>query len=127
MAEALDPGVYQQAVAALGAKAATAGFRAVPVAGISVRGCAEAIGTPRRGAFRRRAHAHNHPRDPLFGWICTLSTRAGRLLTPTGRPSALLAHEYAHLLAPNSGHGETWRNAVTALGHPAQAKARRGR
>ncbi len=32
-----------------------------------------------------------------------------------------------HLLAPNSGHGERWRAAVTALGHPAEAKARRGR
>jgi hypothetical protein len=127
MAEALDPAVLRAAVAALMARAVAAGIRAVPVAGISVGGCAEAIGTPRRGAFRRRAHAHNHPRDPLFGWICVLSTRAGRLLTPTGRPSALLAHEYAHLLAPNSGHGERWRNAVTALGHPAQAKARRGR
>lgn len=127
MAEALDPDVYRAALAALVAKAAAAGIHAVPVAGISVGGCAEAIGTPRRGAFRRRAHAHNHPRDPLFGWICILSTRAGRLITPTGRPSALLAHEYAHLLAPNSGHGERWRTAVTALGHPAQARARRGR
>ncbi|MBE7518330.1 MAG: hypothetical protein HS107_03705 [Thermoflexaceae bacterium] len=127
MAEALDPSVYGAAVAALGAKAGAAGFRDVPVAGISVGGCAESIGTPRRGAFRRRAHAHNHPRDPLFGWICILSTSAGRLLTPTGRPSALLAHEYAHLLAPNSGHGERWRTVVTTLGHPAEAEARRGR
>lgn len=71
--------------------------------------------------------AHNHPRDPRFGWICILSARAGRVVTPTGRPSALLAHEYAHLLAPNSGHGERWRAAVTALGHPAEAKARRVR
>ncbi|MGE3073953.1 MAG: hypothetical protein AB7N24_11895 [Dehalococcoidia bacterium] len=127
MAEAINPDIYRAAVTALVAKAAAAGIPAVPVAGISVGGCAEAIGTPRRGAFRRRAHAHNHPRDPLFGWICILSTSAGRLLTPTGRPSALLAHEYAHLLAPNSGHGERWRTAVTALGHPAQARARRGR
>lgn len=125
MAEALDPAVYRAAVAALMARAVAAGIHSV--SGISVGGCAEAIGTPRRGAFRRRAHAHNHPRDPLYGWICILSTRAGRLLTPTGRPSALLAHEYAHLLAPNSGHGERWRTAVTALGHSAQAKARRGR
>lgn len=127
MAEALNPDIYQSAVAALMARAMAAGIRAVPIAGISVGGCAEAIGTPRRGAFRRRAHAHNHPRDPLFGWICILSTRAGRVVTPTGRPTGLLAHEYAHLLAPNSGHGGRWRAAVTALGHPAQAKARRGR
>ena len=127
MAEALDPDVYRAAVMVLGTKAAAAGILAVPVAGISVGGCADAIGTPRRGAFRRRAHAHNHPRDPCFGWICILSTRPGRVVTPTGRPSALLAHEYAHLLAPNSGHGERWRAAVTALGHPAEARDRRGR
>ncbi len=127
MAEALNPDIYQSALAALVARAAAAGIRAVPVAGISVGGCAEAIGTPRRGAFRRRAHSHNHPRDPLFGWICILSTRAGQVVTPTGRPSALLAHEYAHLLAPTSGHGDRWRAAVTALGHPAEAKARHGR
>lgn len=127
MAEALDPDVYRAAVAALATKAAAAGIRAVSVAGISVGGCAEAIDTPRRGAFRRRAHAHNHPRDPRFGWICILSARAGRVVTLTGRPTTLLAHEYAHLLAPNSGHGERWRAAVTALGHPAEAKARRGR
>ena len=127
MAEPLDPDVYLAAVAALATKAAAAGIRVVPVAGISVGGCAEAIGTPRRGAFRRRAHAHNYPRDPLFGWICILSTRSGRIVTPTGRPSALLAHEYAHLLAPNSGHGERWRAAVTVLGHPAQARGRRAR
>ena len=127
MAESLDPDTYRAAIAALATKATAAGIRAVPVAGISVGGCADAIGTPRRGAFRRRAHAHNHPRDPRFGWICILSTRAGRVVTPTGRPSALLAHEYSHLLAPNSGHGERWRAAVTALGHPAEAKARRVR
>jgi hypothetical protein len=92
MAESLDPGVYRAAVAALATKAVVAGILAVHVAGISVGGCAEAIGTPRRGAFRRRAHAHNHPRDPRFGSICNLSARAARVVTPTGRPSALLAH-----------------------------------
>ncbi len=127
MAEPLDSDVYRAAIAVLAKKAAAVGIRAVPVAGISLGGCAEAIGTARRGAFRRRAHAHNHLRDPRFGWICILSTKAGRLITPTGRPSALLAHEYAHLLAPNSGHGERWRAAVTALGHPAEVRARRGR
>ena len=121
MATPLDPDVYRAAIAALATKAAAAGIRAGPVAGISVGGCADAIGTPRRGAFRRRAHAHNHRRDPCFGWICILSTSPARVVTPTGRPSALLAHEYAHLLAPNSGHGERWRAAVTALGHPAEA------
>ena len=127
MAEALAPAVHRAAVAALMARAVAAGTPALPLARVSGGGGARANRPPRRGAFRRRAHAHNHPRDPLFGWICILSTRAGRRLTPTGRPSALLAHEYAHLLAPNSGHGERWRIAITALGHPAQASARRGR
>lgn len=124
MAEALDASIYQAALAALIERATAAALRAVPVTGISVGGCAEAIGTPRRGAFRRRAHAHNDRRDPLFGWICFLSTKPGRLVTPSGRPSALLAHEYAHLLAPGSGHGERWRRAVTVLGFRAQARRR---
>jgi len=124
MATPLNPDVYRAAIAALATKAAAAGIRAVPMAGISVGGCADAIGMPRRGAFRRRAHAHNHPRDPCFGWICILSTRPGRVVTSIGRPSALLAHEYAHLLAPNSGHRQRWRAAVTALGHPAEARDR---
>lgn len=122
MAEQIDSAIYQQAVAALAERAAAAGFRVAPVAGISLGGCAEAIDTSRRGAFRRRAHAHIDRRDPHFGWICFLSSKPGRLITPSGRPSALLAHEYAHLLAPGSGHGERWRKAVTALGHPAQAR-----
>lgn len=124
MAETLDPSAYQEALATLMARAAAAGLRAVPVTGVSVGGCAEAIGTSRRGAFRRRAHAHNNRRDPLFGWICFLSAQPERLVTPSGRPSALLAHEYAHLLAPGSGHGERWRRAVTDLGYPAQARQR---
>lgn len=124
MAERLDPALYQHAVAALAERAAAAGFRIAPVAGVSLGGCAEALGTPCQGAFRRRAHAHNDRRDPLFGWICFLSSKPGRLLTPSGRASALLAHEYAHLLAPGSGHGERWRHAVTALGYPAQARRR---
>ncbi|MQA01138.1 MAG: hypothetical protein GEU80_17785 [Dehalococcoidia bacterium] len=125
MAQALDPAVYQDAVASLQARAATAGFRIACVAGISVGGCAEAIGTERRGAFRRRAHAHNRPPDPPYGWICCLSRRPERLVTPGGRASALLAHEYAHLLAPSSGHGERWRRAIAAIGFPAQANRRR--
>lgn len=124
MAEALDGSIYQAALVALMERATATGLRAVPVAGISVGGCVEAIGTPRRGAFRSQAHAHNHRRDPLSGWICFLSTKPERLVTPSGRPSALLAHEYAHLLAPGSGHGDRWRRAITALGYPAQARRR---
>lgn len=124
MAETLDPPVYQEALAILVERAAAAGLGAVPVAGVSVGGCAEAMGTSRQGAFRRRAHAHNDRRDRYFGWLCFLSAKPGRLVTPSGRPTALLSHEYAHLLAPGSGHGERWRRAVTALGYPAQARRR---
>jgi hypothetical protein len=120
----LDGLVYHTALAVLMERTTANGLRVVPVAGISVGGCVEAIGTPRQGAFRARAHAHNHRRDPLFGWICFLGAKPGRLVTPSGRPSALLAHEYAHLLAPGSGHGERWRRAVTAIGYPAQARRR---
>ena len=124
MAHELDRGVYAGALAALMQRATAAGLGATPVAGISLGGCAEAIGTERRGAFRRKAHAHNRRQDPLFGWICVLSSKWQRLVTRTGRPSALLAHEYAHLLAPSNGHGERWRRAITALGFPAEAKGR---
>lgn len=124
MAETLDAPAYQEALATLMERSAAAGLSTVPVAGVSIGGCAEAIGTSRRGAFRRRAHAHNDRHDPLFGWLCFLSAKPGRLVTPSGRPSAPLAHEYAHLLAPGSGHGERWRRAVTALGYPAQARER---
>lgn len=122
MAERLSPEIYAEALAILIARAASAGLRITPVAGISLGGCVEAIDTPRRGAFRRRAHAHNDRRDPHFGWLCFLSGKHGRLITPAGRPTALLAHEFAHLLAAGSGHGERWRRAVTALGYPAQAR-----
>lgn len=122
MAERLSPETYAEVLATFIARAASAGFRTTPVAGISLGGCVEAIDTPRRGAFRRRAHAHNNRRDPHFGWLCFLSTKPRRLITPAGRPTALLAHEFAHLLAPGSGHGERWQRAVSALGYPAQAR-----
>ncbi|MCZ2109616.1 MAG: hypothetical protein LC118_08625 [Dehalococcoidia bacterium] len=121
MADRLSLGTYAEVLANLIARAASAGFRVTSVTGISLGGCVEAIDTPRRGAFRRRAHAHNDRRDPHFGWLCFLSTELGRLITLAGR-TALFAHEFAHLLAPGSGHGERWRRAVTALGYPAQAR-----
>ena len=86
------------------------------VVGIFVGGCVE------RGegsSFRRRAHAHNTRGTRHFGWICIRSAR--RVLAPSGNPSTLLLHEYAHILAPNHGHDEAWRKAITALGRPAEA------
>lgn len=87
------------------------------LAGIFIGGCVQ------RGpgsSFRRRAHAHNRRGDAFFGWVCIRSAR--RLLAPSGKPSTLLLHEYAHILTPNHGHDEAWRAAITALGRPAEAK-----
>lgn len=92
--------------------------------GISIGGCVDAIGTGRLGAFRRMAHAHAHARDRNVGWICIRSSR--RVLAPSGGPSRLLIHEFAHLVAPD-GHGPRWRLAVAALGAPSEAnRGRRG-
>ena len=122
MAEVLNPEVYARALEALEAKVLKAGHAYHPVAGISVGGCCRAIGTPRMGAFRRQAHAHNDKRDSRYGWICVLSASPSRLVSATGRPTALFAHEYAHLLTPGTGHGPAWKKAVASLGHPAEAK-----
>ena len=121
MAARLIDHAVDSAVAALDARALAQGLRAARLAGISVGGCARAIGTARPGAFRRQAHAHVSPRDPLRGWICLLSGKAGRLVTPTGRPTTLLVHEYAHLVS-SDGHGPRWQRAVALLGAPAEAK-----
>jgi len=60
------------------------------------------------------AHAHNDRKSPWFGWICILHARD--VLTPTGKPSNILLHEYAHLLAPDVGHTAKWKRIVTELG-----------
>lgn len=93
------------------------------LAGISIGGCVDAHGTTRTGAMRRRAHAHIEGFDHV-GWICVAAHGTAGLVTSTGLPSVLLRHEYAHLLAPrDTGHGQAWRRAVTALGAPGEAKA----
>ena len=87
------------------------------VKGIFVGGCVE------RGpgsSFRRSAHAHNSTKDPWFGWICVRSAK--RLTTPGGKPSRTLFHEYAHILCPNHGHDAKWRETITKLGYPSEAK-----
>ena len=79
--------------------------------GIFLAGCVE------RGdgsSFRRKAHAHNHRGTPFSGWICIRSRH--RLMTKrSGRPSDLMLHELAHLLAPNLGHNQTWRRRFKEL------------
>lgn len=71
-------------------------------------------------SFRRQAHAHNYRSDPHFGWICVRSPK--RLKTPSGKPTTVMFHEFAHILTPNAGHGMRWRAQISELGYPAEAK-----
>jgi hypothetical protein len=87
------------------------------VKGVFVGGCVErGIGS----SFRRTAHAHNSKKDEHFGWICVRSAK--RVLTDSGKPTALMMHEYAHILCPNHGHDALWRETITRLGYPSEAK-----
>ena len=102
--------------------------------GIFVGGCVE------RGegsSFGAKAHCHNdnHPGYDYFGWICVRSVKRigeyhlfdrGSVDTGTvnyqsfdgklDKPSQLLKHEYAHLLAPNQGHTITFYRRLKELG-----------
>jgi hypothetical protein len=89
-------------------------------AGISLGGCVTAHGTDRVGAMRRSAHAHTG-RSDYRGWLCFKSTKPERLVTATGRPTMLFAHEWAHV-AVLAGHTRSWRALMTRLGHPSEAK-----
>lgn len=124
MAELLYPDLYRWAYQDLRDRARAAGYTPADIAGISVGGCCAAIGTERKGAFRRKAHAHNHTNTkyPHSGWLCFLSSRLDNLVTASGGPTRLFAHEYAHLLVPNQGHTVKWGQAISALGHPADAE-----
>jgi hypothetical protein len=122
MARRLEEEIYGKALAELKRRAEAGRWPTPDLAGISMGGCCDAIGTDRTGSFRRKAHAHNHAGDEMRGWICFLSAKPEKLVAPSGRPTALFAHEYAHIMVPSAGHGERWRRAVTALGHPAEAK-----
>lgn len=106
---------------ALYQRAKREGLRPRQVAGVSLGGCCDAIGTARKGAFRRKAHAHTSARDPHRDWICVLADKEERLVAPSGKPTALLVHEYAHILT-HAGHTAAWRAAVTALGASNEAK-----
>lgn len=117
--ESNDPRILE-ALGALLYRATEEGYRPPLRPHISLGGCMSAIGTERQGAFRRQAHAHNH-RGTGFGWLCFLSAKPERLITQSGKPTALLIHEYAHLCV-RDGHGPRWQRAVSALGAPAEAR-----
>lgn len=100
----------------------TYGFNRVPdempeIEGLFIGGCVQrGVGS----SFRRQAHAHNHPDDETYGWVCVRSPK--RVLTPSGKPSALMYHEYAHILTPKQGHTIKWAKTLANLGHPAEAR-----
>jgi|ERR1035438_2599028 hypothetical protein len=64
------------------------------------------------------SHAHNHTQNEFYGWICILDPKD--VLTPTGKMTAALAHEIAHLLCPNSLHGRKWKREITKMGYASE-------
>lgn len=82
---------------------------------VFIGGCIErGVGS----SFRAKAHAHNEKTDSDFGYLCFRSIkRLGKYHTIANdngitvivdKPSRLLLHEYAHILAPNQYHNETF-------------------
>ena len=84
-----------------------------PLRGIYVGGCVH-----ERNAWGIwdgvRSHAHNHQKNEWFGWICILDPKD--VLTPSGKITATLAHELAHILCPDSLHTRKWKRTVTEMG-----------
>lgn len=72
-------------------------------------------------------HAHNFQDFPCFGLICIESLtligkyerikhRDGSVTIKITKPSHILKHEYAHILAYNQMHTQSWLNALKNLG-----------
>ena len=70
-------------------------------------------------SFRHKAHAHCFTKYPNFGVLCfrkiervgkyhLIANNDGSITVIIDRPSCLLLHEYAHLLAPNQAHNKTF-------------------
>lgn len=66
------------------------------------------------------AHAHALEDDEWRGWICVAQPRDVR--TPKGRPTQVLWHELAHILARNGAHGTKWRDILIGLGCKKEAE-----
>jgi len=66
------------------------------------------------------SHAHNYKASEWFGWICVLNPKD--VLTPTGKMTACLAHEIAHLLCPNQHHTAKWKRTITRMGYGAEVE-----
>ena len=95
---------------------------------IFIGGCFErGVGS----SFRAMGHAHNMTTKPAwkanFGWICLraikrlgeheiIDNKDGTVDVRVIKPSHTLKHEYAHILAPNQGHTETWAKRLKELG-----------
>lgn len=89
-------------------------------AGVFVGGCvSRGIGS----SFRAKAHAHTSKHDRPY-WICVRSL--ARVYNADGSLSALLWHEYAHILI-DEGHTAKWRAKMIELGQPLSDDPRRGR
>ena len=102
------------------------------VKGIFVGGC---VKRGEGSSFRAKAHCHNCKAYPYFGWICVRSAKRigsyhlfDERLADIGivnyqefegaidKPSQLLIHEYAHLLAPGQGHTPTFYRQLKDVG-----------
>ena len=97
--------------------------RGWPVMGVFVGGC---ISRGPGSSFRAAAHTHTAPDDAFAGTICIRSAK--RVLTPSGKPSRLLLHEVAHVLAPKAKHGSpAFVKALAAVGLKTDSYSRAGR